>query len=199
MNGLLYDALTYPFERFALGKLREQIIRPLTGRVIDVGVGTGADFAHYNARAHIVALEPDARMLSRALHRRRASAAAIELIQDDDSYLDRLPAGCADAVVFALVLCTTSDPHHALVRARRVLKPSGTLAILEHVRSDGVLGFVQDRVAPFWSVLADGCALNRDTLQTIRAAGFDTAGIEQRHVPGGIIRDIILGCASLLP
>jgi ubiquinone/menaquinone biosynthesis C-methylase UbiE len=123
------------------------------------------------------------------------SKAAIDLIQADDAYLDELGADSADAVIFAFVLCTVSDTVRALRRARRVLKPAGTLAVLEHVRANGWLGRLQDRVAPLWYRAADGCYLNRNTLQAIETAGFDVAELEHRRIHGIIIGDLIAGHA----
>ncbi len=77
-----------------------------------------------------------------------------------------------DAVVFTCVLCTVSDPDRALAQARRVLRASGQLVVLEHVRGDGRLARFQDRITPLWSRLMAGCHPNRDTAAAIERAGF---------------------------
>ncbi|MDQ6933590.1 MAG: hypothetical protein M3160_10520 [Candidatus Eremiobacteraeota bacterium] len=100
-------------------------------------------------------------------------------------------------MIFSLVLCTAPDAHRALLRARRVLKPQGTIAVLEHVHSAGLLGKIQDRVAPVWHRLADGCSLNRNTLLLLDAVGFDISRIERHRVHGLIIEDLIVGFAAL--
>jgi SAM-dependent methyltransferase len=195
MNGILYDAVTFAAERYVLGALRRELCAPLTGDVYDVGAGTGANFRYYTAGARVIAIEPDARMLARAKRRVRGSLAEIRLVHSDDSYLETLTTGCADGVVFALVLCTAPDPLRALLRARRVLRPGGTLGVLEHVRSEGFLGALQDRVDPLWGLIADGCHLNRRTADLVRAAGFDVRDVRLLYVHGGIIRNMILGRA----
>jgi ubiquinone/menaquinone biosynthesis C-methylase UbiE len=196
MNGKLYDAVTFAAERYVLGGLRRALCAPLTGNVYDVGAGTGANFRYYNPAARVTAIEPDARMLARAVRRVRGSPAQIRLVYSDDSYLETLPAASADAVIFALVLCTVPDPGRALLRARRVLRSGGTLAVLEHVRSEGFLGALQDRLNPLWGRISDGCHLNRRTANLISAAGFDVRAVQPLHVRGGVIADLIAGPAT---
>nr|WP_255680712.1 class I SAM-dependent methyltransferase [Methanosarcina sp. DH2] len=45
------------------------------------------------------------------------------------------PNNSFDYVVTTFVLCTIPDPAKALKEMRRVLKPSGKLVALEHIRS----------------------------------------------------------------
>lgn len=89
---------------------------------------------------------------------------------------EHIPAGTgsADAVVASLVLCSVKDQAAVLAEIRRVLKPGGTLAYYEHVRSvHTVLAKAEDVLTPVWGRFMGGCHLNRDTLGAITAAGFD--------------------------
>lgn len=51
---------------------------------------------------------------------------------------ERLPFGDSrfDFVISTLVLCTVVDPPRALAEIHRVLKPTGELVFIEHVRSE---------------------------------------------------------------
>ena len=120
----------------------------------------------------MLALEPDDYLRSLAVS--RAATAAVPVTVRPGA-AERIPAddGSVDAVVASLVLCSVADQAAALAEMRRVLRPGGTLAYYEHVRSGRpVLAAVEDLLTPAWQRIAGGCHLNRDTLGAIAAAGF---------------------------
>lgn len=157
---------------------------------MEIGAGTGLNFAHYSAGARVVALEPDPAMRERAMTRLRSN---ISMRPADDELLETLPSGSFDAVVCSFVLCSVPDIARTLRRVARVLRGGGTLAVLEHVRSPGALGRVQDALTPLWRRAAGNCHLNRETIRAIEEAGFipQSAGIS--HIPGLIVRDVAAG------
>ena len=87
-----------------------------------------------------------------------------------------LSSGSADAVVCTLTLCSVPQPERALAEIRRVLRPGGQFLFLEHVLSetDQRMATLQRALSPAQVERADGCHLDRRTLETIRAAGFRT-------------------------
>ena len=87
-----------------------------------------------------------------------------------------LADGCADAVVCTLTLCSVVDPARTLAEIVRVLKPGGKFLFLEHVLSETDSGLARQQVVatPLQVASADGCHLDRRTLETIRAARFAT-------------------------
>ncbi|MER3420549.1 MAG: SAM-dependent methyltransferase [Chloroflexota bacterium] len=168
----LYDWLNEPAERGPLGQRRAALIRPLSGQVLDLGAGTGANFPLYGAAARVVAVEPDPFMLRRAQRRRAVvHGARVDLCQAMGEALPFRDASF-DAVVATLVLCTVADPQRTLYEARRVLRPDGRLYFLEHVRADGLLGRVQDAIRPVWSFFGGGCVLNRRTEAALLRVGY---------------------------
>ncbi|WP_024876510.1 class I SAM-dependent methyltransferase [Saccharomonospora piscinae] len=162
-----YDRMNDAAERRFLGRRRHDLLHGLTGTVLDVGAGTGANLQHLRAAERIVATEPDPAM-RRRLERRTGEAAAPVEIRDAPAESLPFPDGSFDAVVFTLVLCTVADPDAALAEARRVLRRDGTLVLLEHVRGDERLARVQDRITPLWKRVGAGCHPNRDSLATLR-------------------------------
>ena len=179
----LYDRLTRSAERNFLGAQRAWLAARATGRVLDLGAGTGINFPHLRADAEVIAVEPDPYMLERGRRRARTIGRAVTFLPDTAESLS-LETASVDTVLATLVLCTVDDPARALAEIRRVLRPGGSLLFLEHVRLEHRLwGRVQDAVTPLWRTLFAGCHPNRDTVTAIRQAGFDIEELE-RHSCG---------------
>lgn len=173
MNGCCYDLLIGPLERRYLQEARKELIAELTGRLLDLGAGTGANFPFFSLTSQVTALEPDPAMLKIAESRSRdginlVSGHAEALPFEDHTF---------DHVVATLVLCTVAQPEHSLQEIKRVLKPGGGLHFLEHVRAPGALGKINDLVTPLWSRLAGGCRLNRSTVEMIARQGFELENV----------------------
>lgn len=158
---------------------RRELLAPLSGVVCEVGAGSGSNFEHYPPAVEtVLAVEPEATLRAAAVaaaDRLQATRPGPPHIQVLDASADTLPFadGSFDAVVAALVLCSVPDQRTALRQMRRVLRPGGTLALYEHVRSaHRAVAGVQDAVVPVWSRLAGGCHPNRDTLRAVTDAGF---------------------------
>ncbi|MEV4990344.1 class I SAM-dependent methyltransferase [Pseudarthrobacter sp. LMD1-1-1.1] len=160
-------------DRRGAAEHRRRIVAGLQGSVVEIGAGAGSSFPLYPpAVTHVLALEPDDYLRSVA---EKAAASASVPVTVAAGAAEHIPAttGSVDAVVASLVLCSVWDQATALAEIRRVLKPGGTLAYYEHVRSaHAVLARAEDVLTPVWGRFMGGCHLNRDTLAAITAAGF---------------------------
>ncbi len=191
----VYDRLIRGAERKFLGAHRDWLASRLTGKVLDVGCGTGLNFGHYPAAVEVVAVEPDPHMLRRARARATALGRQIGLLEAGAEDLP-FPNGSFDTAVATLVLCTVTDLDCSLGEIRRVLRPGGALRFFEHVRSPspGWARF-QDAVTPIWRKVGAGCHPNRDTVSAIERAGFRVVELE-RYVKGPYpIRVFVRGAA----
>ncbi len=164
-------------ETEALTRLRRENLAGLSGRVLEVGAGTGTNFAHYpDSVAEVLAVEPEAQLLA---HARKAAAAAPVPVRVIGETIERMAdSGLFDAVVCSLVLCTVEDQESVVRQLFFKTKPGGELRYMEHVVSAGWRGGVQRAAdATLWPRLFGNCHTHRDTEQSIRAAGFtvDTA------------------------
>lgn len=168
----LYDTISRPTERGAIGRERARLIRPLTGRVLEIGIGTGTNLPHYAAGAQVVGIEPDPYMLRRARNRLAGIGSTHIALQQAEAEALPFADGCFDHVVSTLVLCTVRDPMRALSEMRRVLRPGGMLHFVEHVRADGAAGRLQDFVRPLWKYFGAGCTVNRRTGELLEPSGF---------------------------
>ncbi len=163
-------------------RARRELLEGLSGRVLEVGAGTGSNFALYpRSVTEVVATEPD-RALREQAERAAAVAATVSPttgFQVLDATFESLPdddlGGPFDAVVCSLVLCTVRDVSGSLAAAFDALRPGGELRYYEHVATGGWLGGVQRAAdATFWPRAFGGCHTHRDTSTSIVAAGFRT-------------------------
>ena len=170
---------------------RRELLAGASGRVLEIGAGAGANFAHYPATVvEVLALEPERHLREHAL---RAAAAAPVAVSVREGNASRLPLEDAsvDVGVASLVLCTVPDQPRALAELFRVIRPGGELRFYEHVRArKSGEARVQDIAdATFWPRIAGGCHLGRDTGAAIAAAGFELESCRRfafapaKHVP----------------
>ena len=188
-----YDFLTRWSERRLLRHLRPRVAVGATGRVLEIGVGTGANFPYYQGVDKLVATDPDPFMLARAQKRAEELGLSVEFHQCPAEALP-FASGSFDTVVATLVFCSVSDPARALAEVERVLKPTGVLRFIEHVRADeSFIGHIQDMLTPVWGWFGAGCHLNRRTAASIEAAGFEFLELQRRRLP---LMPLISGAAK---
>ncbi|UPW10300.1 class I SAM-dependent methyltransferase [Gordonia terrae] len=169
----------------ALTPLRARACAPLSGRMIEIGFGSGLNVGVYPPTlTEVAAVEPSAVGWSMATDRVATSTVPIEragldgqrLEFDDDSF---------DAALTTFTLCTIPDVRAALGELRRVLRPDGQLAFLEHGSApDPRVRRWQRRLEPIQKRVAGGCHLTRDVRAELTAAGFALGPVDAFYQPG---------------
>jgi ubiquinone/menaquinone biosynthesis C-methylase UbiE len=196
-----YDRLTARAERGGLGDMRRELLSSASGRVLELGAGTGHNLEHYpDAVTELVLAEPDpnmATLLRERLDREGTAAGQPSVIE---APAEELPFddGTFDTVVATLVLCTVEDPGRALAEVRRVLVEGGRFLYLEHVRSARPgLARWQDWLERPWGKFAGGCHPNRATDELLAGAGFWIDSLERDKLPKAppLVRPVIRGVA----
>jgi ubiquinone/menaquinone biosynthesis C-methylase UbiE len=163
-----------------LNPYRERVVGAAQGRVLEIGVGAGANLPFYGPGvSEVFGLDPSARLLRMAekagpLHPLEASAEAIPL-----------DAASVDTVVTTWTLCSIPDAHVALTEMRRVLKPGGRLLFVEHGLSpDKRVRWLQNAITPVWRRIAGGCHMNRPIETLIRESGWKIEKIDTGYLRG---------------
>ena len=158
---------------------REQLLKSARGNVLEVGVGTGANFAYYPKDVHVTAVDFSGEMLSRAKESAVRNAISAEFMRQDIESLS-FPENTFDTIVSTLTLCGYEDPLHVLRQFKSWCKPDGRILLMEHgISSSRVIGLLQHWIDPV-HVRMIGCHLNRDIKQLITQAGLEIERME-RH------------------
>src|SRR5215208_467867 len=163
-------------ETEALKRLRRENLAGLSGRVLEVGAGTGTNFELYPGTvAEVVAVEPEQRLA--VLAQKAANTAPVPVTVSTDT-VEQFTAGEPfDAVVCSLVLCSVEEPDSVLRQLLSVLRPGGELRYLEHVASSGPRARLQKFAdATLWPRLLGNCHTHRHTEESIVDAGFQVSG-----------------------
>jgi ubiquinone/menaquinone biosynthesis C-methylase UbiE len=172
-----YDRAVRPLDRWFMARLRANTLRhlPPNARVLEIGSGTGLNFVFYPSNATGVASEPSSGMLEVA--KQKARPEGVRLVQ---SCAQNLPFedNSFDAAFATLVFCSVAQPHEAFAELRRVVKPGGTVLLLEHVRPDNLLGPIFDLLSLITVRLFDD-HFNRRTADDAARAGLTVVKIEK--------------------
>lgn len=177
----IYDPIMAQTERACLSAWRRELLASASGRVLEVGAGTGVNLGAYpQAVSELLMSEPDSHM--RAQLARKVVDPTIAVCDHDLGAL-ALPSASFDTVVATLVLCSVADPEVALAEIHRVLKPGGCLLFIEHVASPAPTRlWWQRRIEPLWKSIAGNCHITRDTEAAILRSGLLIEHIERESL-----------------
>jgi len=151
---------------------RQEIITPLKGKILEIGVGSGKNLEYYNKDAEVTAIDFTPKMLGKARQKlRKLGKSNIKLVEMDVQNLD-FPDNTFDQVITTLIWCSVPDPVKGFKEARRVLKLGGEAIFLEHVLSSNKLIAALEHFHNPVTKFLLGCNINRKTRDNIEKAGF---------------------------
>jgi SAM-dependent methyltransferase len=169
-------------ERRGAGVYRRRLLAGLSGRVVEVGAGTGVHFQYYpSSVTEVLAVEPEPHLREAAQASARHAEVAVRVTP---GVAEALPAADAsmDAGVSAGLLCSVPDPAAALSELARVIRSGGELRFYEHVTSRRRRAAMLQRgldATGVWARAMGGCHTSRDTAAAIARAGFRIESIER--------------------
>lgn len=179
-NAAVYDKILSPVEK-TLSRWRKNLLKDATGKVLEIGVGTGKSMADYPNGVLVTGIDSSENMLKYARKRANGHAHiekllimdAEKLIFEDDAF---------DTVVSSCVFCSVHNPVKAFREIKRVCKPNGNIFLLEHVRSQKkIAGKIMDILNPI-SYRLYGDNINRRTYDNLIEAGFEASEIDVENV-----------------
>ena len=183
------DGFMRAADRLGLRHARTRVVGGALGDTLEIGIGTGSNLAIYPDAAVVHGVDVSGPALSLAARRAGQVARRVTLVEADAAALP-FADDSFDTVVATFVLCSVADVGQTLSEARRVLRPGGTIRLLEHARArQRGLGAIQELAAPAWARLSGGCRLDHDVLRAVRDAGLVV--IEQRQRAGGVLVEIV--------
>jgi len=185
-----YPGRAAAMDKAGFAEYRRRLLAGLSGRVLELGAGSGLDFPYYPAEVErVVAVEPEARMREKALVAAAKAPVPVDVVDGVAEDLSAY-AGQFDAAVCSLVLCSVPDQRAALAQLRSVLRAResgevGEVRLLEHVRAQGGgLAVVQRALdATVWPWIGGGCHCSRDVTEAIAPAGLAVKSAEYFKFP----------------
>ena len=167
-------------------KQRRKLIPLATGRVLEIGIGSGLNIPWYDPDRveHLWGLDPSRDMWAIAQQNAQEHHLDAEFIEASAESIP-LETDSADTVVITYTLCTIPGVAPALAEIRRVLKPGSRLLFCEHGEApDANVRKWQERAGPAWKLLGGGCHLNRPIPRLLEASGFHSDDLQAAYIPG---------------
>lgn len=185
-NWLLPRLINWTCGGSTITRQREKIIHLAEGDVLEIGIGSGLNLAHYDWSriTSLTGIDPSPELWNlrhRDLTPDRVpitfiACGAEEIPLDDNSM---------DTVVSTYSFCSIPEAKAALSEVRRILKPGGKFIFSEHALApdEGVRKW-QNRLNPWWVKVSGGCNLNRDIPAMLTASGLELETLDQMYLPG---------------
>ncbi len=201
LTAFFFDRFMAKTEEACLKEWRRELLKQVSGEVLEIGAGTGANLEFYSdSVTRLVLTEPDKHM--QKLLTIKVNNYNLENVEVSNGTVEHIKVQneSFDYVVSSLVCCSVKDLKICLQEIRRVLRPEGSLVFLEHVAAaNGTLKKRwQNRINPIWKIFMGNCHLNRETEQAIVEHGFEIIQIERENMrkAPSIVSSTIRGIAK---
>jgi ubiquinone/menaquinone biosynthesis C-methylase UbiE len=163
--------------------------------LLEIGVGTGKNIPYWPKAVTVTAIDLTPGMVRRARERARELGSPARVLEGDVQALE-FPDDSFDMAAATFVFCSVPDPVLGLNELARVVRPGGSIYLMEHLRSEQPIpGKIMDLLNPI-VVRLMGSNINRDT-----AGNVTRSGLELEHVEniggGGILKILHARAASI--
>ncbi|WP_116047066.1 class I SAM-dependent methyltransferase [Amycolatopsis palatopharyngis] len=158
-------------ERLQFGDGRAWVCAKATGEVLEVAIGTGRNLGYYPEETRLTGIDFSPAMLDIARQRATQLGRLVDLREADAQELP-FPDASFDTVVCTLSLCGIPDERAAIAEMYRVLRPGGTLLLLDHIGSHHRLIHFGQRLLEILTVRTLGDYQTRRPLPLVQGCGF---------------------------
>lgn len=177
-------------ERMPMSRFKKQCITLLSGKILEVGIGSGGSVKFYSKEQDVIGIDFSSGMLAlceeKIIKNQMDNIKLVEMNIENMNFLDN----SFDSVFSACVFCTVPNPEKGLSEIYRVLKPGGKAVFLEHMKSSSkIKNFFMRIIEKIINPLM-GTFLLRETENSIRKLNFSK--VESNHVMMGDVLRIII-------
>lgn len=182
INALVFKILDSYMDHL-FGKSKKQLFKNHPETIVEIGSGAGANMRYLKKGTRLIAIEPNIYMHANLTKSADKYGINLEIKTMVGESID-LPDNSCDFVVSTLVLCSVKKPIECINQIKRILKPSGKLVFIEHVKAKekSVLAYIQNVLHKPWHWFFEGCHTNRDTELLLKSSGFNTLEIESYNL-----------------
>ncbi|MGI9537017.1 MAG: methyltransferase domain-containing protein [Desulfocapsaceae bacterium] len=198
MNDYVHGYSTYETERLddqaqVLRRFLHEEVRFTAGaRVLEAGCGTGAQtviLAANNPSAHFISVDLAEDSLTEAASAISAHGFSNVSLEQQNIYELRYPENHFDHIFCCFVLEHLPDPDQALLKLKRVLKPGGTITVIEgdhgsffcHPPSENISAAV-DCLVELQRQKGGDALIGRRLFPLLSAAGFESLQVSPRTI-----------------
>jgi len=186
----VYSVLARVYDGFfdwALGPGRRRAVERLPvrpgDRVLEVGGGTGLSLPLYPESCHVTGIDISEPMLDRAIARLHGLGRRGVTLRRMDARELAFPDASFDHVLAPYVISVVPEPERVLAEMRRVCKPGGTVLVVNHFLSEGlVLGLFERLFTPLSQWVGFRMNLPMDVVRS--APGLELVRVERVNLFG---------------
>ncbi len=172
----VYELLT-PRAVWFSNQWRQKVWEETSGKVLEVGIGTGKNIPYYPDNIEITAVDLSEKMLQKAKQRAQKTNKDIKMHIMDVTNMD-FPDSFFDTAVATFVFSSVPDPVAGLREVNRVLRPGARLVMLEYSQPRRQMQIYLRRFTDFVGSIIYG-PFNKIRAEQLYMAGFENVREEK--------------------
>ncbi|MGL4936173.1 class I SAM-dependent methyltransferase [Cetobacterium sp.] len=170
--------------------VKENAVQMLNGKILEVGIGSGASLEYYPKDADVTGIDFSIGMLELAKKKSKLLDMKNITLLDMDIENMSFEDETFDSVFSSCVFCTVPNPEKGIGEVYRVLKKGGKAVFIEHMKSENEIINIALRFLNIFTKLILGTSLLRETEKTIRSVGFSKV-VSRNIMLGDVVRFIV--------